>query len=187
MTAKNLTLDIFIHMDAVGRNDWGGEPDARPLTELGKQQAAQIAEELGGGLAAIYSSPAARCTESLEPMSQGSGLPVTVLPGFRDTLGYKAPAGWENPDRPADPLGGAASAGSAYAAWEQIREQVPDGSRAVLCSYGDIVPAFLAFLSGRYGAEMPARNNKKGAVYTVELNDSKCTLSLREPAAEFPQ
>jgi broad specificity phosphatase PhoE len=181
-------MDIFIHMDAVGRGDWPGKPDDRPLSELGKQQASQIAKELDDGkLAGIYSSPAARCQESLAALSSSSGLNVTVMPGFRDTLGYKAPAGWENPERPSDPLGGAASAGAAYAAWEQIRQQVPDGSRVVLCSYGDIVPAFMALLSGIYGAEMPPKTNKKGAVYSVSLNDSKLTLSLREPSAGFPQ
>jgi broad specificity phosphatase PhoE len=185
---NNLTLDIFIHMDAVGRNDWSGAADDRPLTELGRKQAAQIAEELSRApVSALYSSPAKRCTESMEALSQKSGLPVTVLPGFRDTLGYKAPAGWENPDRPSDPLGGAASAGSAYAALHEIHAQVPDGGRAVLCSYGDIVPALLAFLSGQSGVEMPPRNNKKGAVYTVKLQDGKAQLTLSEPSAGFPQ
>ena len=188
MTANSLTMEVFIHMDAVGRNDWIGEPDERPLTALGKQQASRMADELiEDSVTAIYSSPAARCRESLLPLAQKSSLPVRVLPGFRDTKGYRAPTGWENPNRPADPLGGAASAGSAIAALQQIREEVADGSRVVLCSYGDIVPAFLAFLSGRFGVDMPARNNKKGAVYTVEFNDSRCALSLREPSAGFPQ
>lgn len=189
MAGANLTLDIFIHMDAVGRNDWSGPGDERPLTEIGKKQAAQIAEELSRApIHALYSSPAKRCTESLQALSDKSGLPVTVLPGFRDTLGYKAPAGWENPDRPGgDPLGGAVSAGSAFSALEEIEQQVPDGGRAVLCSYGDIVPALLAFLAGASGVEMPAKTNKKGAVYTVKLQDGHASLSLSEPSTTFPQ
>ena len=188
MAASNLTLDIFIHMDAVGRSDWSGKADDRPLTELGKEQSARIAEELGGqGISVLCSSPATRCQQSLEALAGASGLAVKVMPGFRDTQGYKAPAGWENPDRPSDPLGGATSAGSAYAAFIELQNQVPDGGRAVLCSYGDIVPAFMAFLAGLYGVEMPAKNNKKGAVYTVKLDGGKCSLSLREPPAGFPQ
>ena len=187
--AGNLTLDIFIHMDAVGRNDWTGSGDERPLTELGRDQSERIAAQLmEAPIHGIYSSPAKRCTESLEALSGKSGLPVTVLPGFRDTLGYKAPAGWENPDRPGgDPLGGAASAGSAFAAFEQIRQQLPEGGRAVLCSYGDIVPALLAFLAGSNGVDMPAKTNKKGAVYTVQIEGGKARLSLSEPAKDFPQ
>jgi broad specificity phosphatase PhoE len=187
--AEKLTLDIFIHMDAVVRNDWTGPGDERPLTDLGRSQSGRIAAQLSSSpVHAIYSSPAKRCTESLEALSAKSGLPVTVLPGFRDTLGYKAPSGWENPDRPGgDPLGGALSAGSAFAAFGQIKDQLPEGGRAVLCSYGDIVPALLAFLAGANGDEMPAKTSKKGAIYTVELEDGRARLSLKEPSPDFPQ
>ena len=183
-----LTLDIFIHMDAVDRKEWQGAPDDRPLTDAGKRQAEQIARELEAGpVNGIFSSPAVRCRESLEPLSRASGVPVVVLPGFKDTLGYKAPAGWENADRPGgDPLGGAQSAGSAFAAWQEIQGRVPAG-HAVLCSYGDIVPAFLAFLSGAYGMDMPAKNNKKGAVFTVVLDGEAVRMSGREPSQDFPR
>ena len=43
----SLTLDIFIHMDAVGRQDWTGAPDDRPLTDLGRKQSERIADEPG--------------------------------------------------------------------------------------------------------------------------------------------
>ncbi|HEX5367914.1 MAG TPA: phosphoglycerate mutase family protein [Dehalococcoidia bacterium] len=182
-----LKLDIFIHMDAVGRNDWTGAADDRPLTEAGKQQAEAMSALLGAQpVNGIFSSPAARCLESLEPLSKQHGLPVVVLPGFKDTLGYKAPAGWENPDRPSDPLGGAASAGSAYSALREIQAAVPNG-RAVLCSYGDIVPALLAFLSGAHGVAMPPRNNKKGALFSVTIDGDKVALAGAEPPAGFPQ
>jgi 8-oxo-dGTP diphosphatase len=182
------TLDIFIHMDAVGRNDWQGEPDDRPLTDLGRKQAERIAEELGKQpVDAIFSSPAARCTQSLQPLAQKSGLSVQVMPGFRDTLGYKAPPGWENANREGpDPLGGAASAGSAYAALREIQATLPNG-RAVLCSYGDIVPALMAFLAGASGIDMPPRNNNKGAVFTVVLDGDKAVLKGSDASPDFPQ
>ena len=182
-----LKLDIFIHMDAVGRNDWTGAPDDRPLTEAGKKQSQAICDLLSAEpVNGIFSSPAVRCRESLEPLSKRHGLPVVVLPGFKDTLGYKAPAGWENPDRPSDPLGGAQSAGSAYAALREIQAAVPNG-RAVLCSYGDIVPALLAFLSGANGTPMPPRNNKKGALFSVTIDGDRVSLAGSEPPAGFPQ
>jgi len=185
----SLTLEIFIHMDAVNRNEWTGPGDARPLTELGRQQAERLAEEIaaGGPVNALYSSPAVRCTQSMEPFAKRFALPVTVEPRFKDTSGYKAPAGWERGDgKGPDPLGGASSAGSAYAALQDIRKALPDGSRAVLCSYGDIVPALLAFLSGSSGVEMPPRLDKKGALYTVLLDGDKATLSHRDASDGFP-
>lgn len=189
MGTNTVTLDIFIHMDAANRNEWTGAPDDRPLTDLGRQQAARIAEELTAEpVHGLFSSPAVRCTESMAPLTEATGLPVVVLPGFRDTKGYRAPAGWEKQDQPGnDPLGGAASAGSAFAALKQITAALPEGGRAVLCSYGDIVPALLAFLSGLGDVEMPARNNQKGAVYTVRLDAGKVALSLRPSSEGFPQ
>ena len=186
--AKGLTLDIFIHMDAVGRNDWQGVPDERPLTDKGRVQAERIAEELGSSrVDGIFSSPAARCTQSLASLAEKTGLPVQVVPGFRDTLGYRAPKGWENADRPgADPLGGAISAGSAFAALRQLYQQVPEG-RAVLCSYGDIVPALLAFLAGANGQEMPPRDNSKGAIFSITFDGEKATVQGRAPSPGFPQ
>jgi 8-oxo-dGTP diphosphatase len=183
-----LTLEIFIHMDAVNRNEWTGPGDARPLTELGRQQAERLAEEIAaaGPVNALYSSPAVRCTESMDAFARRFGLPVKVEPGFKDTSGYKAPAGWERGDgKGPDPLGGAASAGSAYAALHGIHSTLPDG-RAVLCSYGDIVPALLAFLSGAHGLEMPPRLDKKGAVYTVVLDGYKASIAHRDASDGFP-
>ena len=183
-----LTLEVFIHMDAINRNEWTGAGDARPLTELGKQQAERLAEEIAadGPVDALYSSPAVRCTESMEAFARRFGVPVTVEPRFKDTQGYKAPAGWERGDgKGPDPLGGASSAGSAYAALQDIRKALPEG-RAVLCSYGDIVPALLAFLSGAYGVEMPPRLDKKGALYTVVLDGDKASITHRDASDGFP-
>jgi broad specificity phosphatase PhoE len=79
-----LTLDMFIHVDDVDRNQWRGAPDDRPLTELGQQQAERLAQELGAEpLQAIYSSQAQRCRESLAPLSGRVGLPVVVLVNSR--------------------------------------------------------------------------------------------------------
>jgi broad specificity phosphatase PhoE len=185
----SLTLDIFIHMDAVGRNEFAGPGDERPLTELGQKQAQRIVEDLtaDGPIAAIYSSPALRCRASLEPLSQKLGLPVQVAPGFKDTGGYKAPEGWERGDaKGPDPLGGAASAGSAYRALLDIRDALPDGSRAVLCSYGDIVPALLAFVSGANGIAMPPRAEGRGVRYVVTLDGDRASIAHHDASAGFP-
>jgi 8-oxo-dGTP diphosphatase len=181
-----LTLDMFIHFDAVDRKQWQGATDDRPLTDAGRLQAERMVQELGAEpVHAIFSSPALRCRQSLEPLSNHLNLPIVVLPGFKDTLGYRAPAGWENPDRPGpDPLGGAQAAGSAFAALQEIQRRVSDG-RAVLCSYGDIVPALLAFLSGSWGVSMPPRNNQKGVLFSVRFDGATGALASRQPAPDF--
>ena len=181
------TLDIFIHLDAVDRNEWQGAPDDRPLTELGGTQAVFIADHLASApISALVSSPALRCRQSLESLAALTGLSIEVEPGFKDTRGYRAPEGWGNPDRPADPLGGAQSAGSAYSAFASLMERFPDG-RVVLCSYGDIVPALLAFLSGAFGVEMPPKNNDKGAIFSIQTDGHQATLQTRDAPSDFPK
>jgi 8-oxo-dGTP diphosphatase len=179
------TLDMFIHLDAVDRKEWSGAPDDRPLTEVGHRQAVRLAETLTAQpVDALVSSPALRCRESLEALSKRTGLDIEVVQGFRDTLGYRAPEGWGKQDQP-DPLGGAQSAGSAFAALMELRERFPAG-RVVLSSYGDIIPALLAFISGQYGIDMPPRSRDKGAVFTLQLDDKAAALMTQDPPSDFP-
>ncbi|HEY2596220.1 MAG TPA: phosphoglycerate mutase family protein [Chloroflexota bacterium] len=157
-----LTLEIFIHMDAVDRNSWQGAPDDRPLTPLGERQSERIAEELTTGpVQAIYSSQAVRCRESLAPLSSRAGLPVQVLLQFQDT------------------------AEKALGALNEIHKAVPDG-RAVLCSYGDVVPALLNHLTSAWRQPNPARDNRKGAVFTLHYDGAGGSVEAREPSPEFP-
>jgi broad specificity phosphatase PhoE len=157
-----LTLEIFIHMDAVDRNSWQGAPDDRPLTPLGEQQSVRIAEELTSGpVLAIFSSQALRCRASLAPLVARLGLPVHVLVEFQDT------------------------AEKALAALNEIHVAVPDG-RAVLCSYGDVVPALLNYLTSTWGQSNPVRDNRKGAIFTLRYEGASGSVEARGPSAEFP-
>lgn len=185
-----LALDIMIHLDAIGRGQWSGVPDERPLTELGRRQAERMAEVLAEeGVHALFASPARRCVESLEPLSGRANVPVAVLEAFRDTAGYRAPPGWESSDgAPGGPLGGALAAGSAFDGLKAIAAKVPEG-RAVLCSYGDIVPALLAFLCGAYGQGMPPREtvNLKGTLFQVTMEGDTVSLGWSGAPAGFPR
>jgi broad specificity phosphatase PhoE len=153
---------MFIHVDAADRNQWQGAPDDRPLTELGRQQAERIAQELGAEpVEGIYSSQAVRCRDSLAPLSRKVGVPVVVLTEFQDT------------------------AEKALGALREIHASIPDG-RAVLCSYGDVVPALLGYLANQWGAEPPRRDNRKGAVFTLRYDGSSGSIVARGPSDGFP-
>jgi phosphohistidine phosphatase SixA len=157
-----LTLEIFIHMDAVDRNSWQGAPDDRPLTPLGERQSERIAEELTSGpVQAIYSSKAVRCRASVAPMAARTGLPIQVLAAFQDT------------------------AEKALGALNEIHAAVPDG-RAVLCSYGDVVPGLLNYLTSTWGQPNPARDTRKGAVFTLLYDGAGGSVEARGPSAAFP-
>jgi broad specificity phosphatase PhoE len=181
------TFEIFIHLDAVNRKEWTGAPDDRPLTELGLKQAQSMADYLAQrGIDAVVSSPALRCRQSLEALSSQVGLPVRVDDGFCDTHGYRPPAGWgSGGDDGPSPLGGALAAGSAFASFSRLQREFPHG-RVILCSYGDVVPALLAFIAGAHGAAMPRRTNAKSAVFTIEIDGDTATMATAEAWTDTP-
>lgn len=187
MTKDNkLTLELLVHLEPVGREGWQGKDDDRPLNELGQRQAEKLAEQLGQ-VDAVFSSPALRCQQSVEPLAKKLGLPVLILPEFRETGGNKAPKGWARGDNDGpDPLGGAQSAGSAAMGLQRIQSELPSGGRAVICSYGDIIPVFLAYMAGTSDAELPARVNKRGSSYTVAIDGTRATIESQDAASDFP-
>jgi broad specificity phosphatase PhoE len=73
-----------------GETDWNadgrlqGQTD-RPLSEYGRGQARQLAEDLEGeGLDAIYSSDLSRARETAEIVGERLGLPVELEPDLRE-------------------------------------------------------------------------------------------------------
>ena len=73
-----------------GETDWNaqgrlqGHTD-RPLSDFGRRQAQQLAEELSDEeLAAIYSSDLARARETAELVGERLGLPVVLDPDLRE-------------------------------------------------------------------------------------------------------
>lgn len=68
--------------NAAGR--WQGHTD-RSLTELGRRQAAELAERLADvELDAVYSSDLLRAVETAEPVAKRLGLPLQTLPELRE-------------------------------------------------------------------------------------------------------
>jgi 8-oxo-dGTP diphosphatase len=184
---KSFTLDVLVHLEPTPREGYQGSDEERPLNDVGHRQAERLAQEIGKA-DAVFSSPAARCRESVEPLAKQLGVPLTIVPEFRETGGNRAPDGWGRPDNTGpDPLGGAKSAGYAAAGLAQIQAKVPNGGRAVLCSYGDIVPVLLAYVAGAYGADMPSRVNARGARYTIAFNNGRATIESHDASADFPK
>jgi broad specificity phosphatase PhoE len=181
-----LSVEIFIHMDAVGR-DFTGPDDARPLTDLGRKQAERIAEELGGEpVVAVYASPNTRCRQSIEPLAKKHGLSIGDLPLFQDVHDLRGQG--RDPLGPGpNPVASAYLAGSAASELEKIRMAVPQG-RVVICAVGgDIVPALMAFLAGMRGSAVPGRlKSLRGGVYKAVFDGDQITVSEREASSNFP-
>jgi 8-oxo-dGTP diphosphatase len=140
-----LTIFVVRHAKAGSRHNWAGDDVDRPLSKNGRRQAelltARLREEAVSGL---WSSPYARCMETLVPLGAALGLEVIAEPRlaeggrFEDTL-------------------------------ELLRE-VPDG--AVLCSHGDIVPELLDALVRRGTKVLTPPDWRKAALWLLDAPDA---------------
>ena len=185
---RRLTIELVAHMDAGDRHTWVGDQDARPLSELGRRQAARMAQALTvAPFDALYSSPALRCRQTLEPLAAQLGMSIVELPELRETDGFLPPADWTAhlPAAMLGPLGGAYAAGRAAAALRLIRSVIPRG-RVAVCSHGDVVPALIAYFAGAYRITLPPPHSRRGGWYSVVLDGERVGIEHRGPLTDFP-
>lgn len=73
-----MTVFLVRHGSAGKRSTWTGDDRLRPLDERGRRQAEGLVELLGNrGVEHILTSPYVRCRETVEPLADALGLPVT--------------------------------------------------------------------------------------------------------------
>ncbi|QPG71625.1 histidine phosphatase family protein [Mycolicibacterium mucogenicum] len=85
--AENMTITFIRHGQSYGNLSGLGDTSTPgpTLTDLGQQQAKDIAAKLGDrNFDAIYASTMVRTQQTAVPMSQYLGLPITVLPGIQE-------------------------------------------------------------------------------------------------------
>lgn len=86
----NNAAELFIvrHADAIPAADEiipGGVYDDLPLSQLGREQAQNLAERLSDtSFNAIYSSPLKRCLETAAPLAERLGLAPIIVPDLRE-------------------------------------------------------------------------------------------------------
>ena len=79
-----------VYLARHGESDWNAEARwqghaDRPLTALGRRQAAELAERLAGvPIAAVYSSDLRRARDTADAVAAARGLPVRTMPGLRE-------------------------------------------------------------------------------------------------------
>lgn len=177
-----LTLDLIAHLDAGDKTKWQGDQNERPLSELGRRQAQALGEALGAEpFDALYSSPALRCRQSLEPLAERLGLTIAVLSGLGETDAWRVPGGWES-----GPPVAAYAAGRALAALEQVRGK-HSGGRVVACSHGHIIPALVAFLIGAHELGQVPQLAHRGQWYRLRFEADRVGVELRETQPGFPE
>jgi 8-oxo-dGTP diphosphatase len=78
---RTRTLLLVRHARAGHRQDFPGDDDQRPLDARGREQAAALARLLPAyGPTRLLSAPLVRCVDTLQPLSDATGLPVEPDP-----------------------------------------------------------------------------------------------------------
>ena len=170
--ADALIIDLVRHMKARNRLKWGEDDDARPLSKLGVRQAEMHAGVMAEGeaIAAVYSSPALRCRQTIEPLAELLGLEMRIEPLLAETLLLASlPAGAENP------------------LLSKLRQAHPEGGRIVACSHGDTIPAFLDSLEREPRWDLPAVLKGFGGWYRVRVAGDDVGIERIEAPEGFPR
>ncbi len=148
-----ITILLVRHATAGDRAAWDGDDRLRPLDDRGWRQAEGLVEQLSSyPIERVLSSPYVRCVQSVQPLAEARGLVV------------------EETERL-----GEGSSGNALALISEL-----EGSTAVLCTHGDVVPVILdAMLAGD-----DHETSEKGSTWVIDAGRSGPTAStyLEPPA-----
>ena len=166
-----LIIDLVRHMKARNRSRWGEDDGLRPLSKLGMRQADMHAEAMAHGepIQAVYSSPALRCRQTIEPLASLLGLEVQVEPLLAESRVFQLlPAGADNP------------------LLDLLRKAHPEGGRVVVCGHADTIPAFLHSLQAEDHAKVPSELKGFGGWYRVRIEGPTATIEHFEAPKGFP-
>jgi phosphohistidine phosphatase SixA len=132
-----VTIYLNRHAEAGHRNEWEGDDRLRPLSEVGWRQAEALVRTFEAtDLSRLISSPAVRCTQTLEPLAGHRGLTVEIDQALSEDMG----------------------AGPALDLMRSL-----GGAPAVLCTHGDIVePVMERLVAEGLRMDQPFRNEKGG-------------------------
>ena len=144
-----MSLYLIRHASAGKRGSGAADLD-RALDGSGNIRAQTIAQILGSNsVEAIYSSPARRCVETVQPLADSLGLAVEIH----------------------DELQEGASGHTLVATLSRLATA---GGTAVLCSHGDLIPSTIGQL-GASGVPLAGNGCAKGSIWALQVDDGKIT------------
>ena len=144
-----ITVILVRHAYAGRKSDWDRDDDLRPLTARGLHQAAALIESLvDDDIGVVWSSPALRCRQTVEPLAAARSVPV------QDT-----------------PLLAKDASVDALLDWILSNESAP----WALCTHGEVLHALLDAARTSGLVTVPARATEKGAAWRVRRHQDGAT------------
>jgi len=147
-------LLVVRHAKAGSRSDWSGDDRLRPLSTAGQKQAQAIADLLPlYGPDRVVSAPQVRCRDTIAPLADALGLPITDEPLLSE------PGFADDPD----------------ATLKRARELAAQPGVTVVCSQGGVIPDVVAALARDAAVPVDVDvddvPSKKGSVWVLGLRD----------------
>lgn len=144
-----MVVYLVRHAHAGHRSGWPGSDHDRPLSHRGRRQADELRKALADvDIERVYTSPAARCVETVEPLAEALGLKVRTRPELAE--------------------GADAEAAVAFALARAERNPV-------LCSHGDLIPKVIRRLLAAGMRTDDDNQSAKGSVWMLEVDDGRVT------------
>ena len=187
MFARLPRLVLVPHADAGDRRLWAADQDVRPLTDLGRTQASTLAAAVGV-VDEIYSSPARRCTETVEPIAAQSGVAIQLDHDLRESSFVDEIAGWDTwglDDVWRAQLVASAAIGRAMRRLDALAASDRD-RRVVISAHGDLIPMLALAVAGffRVAAPYPAA---RGGAYTVDPANTTAPIQTIGARVQLPE
>lgn len=138
------------HGTAGSRSKWESDDALRPLDDQGREQADELVRLLSRfGVEEIVSADYVRCVETVQPLSEAIGVPVTEDPLLSER-GFP---------------------GHEHEAVELIRNLGRPGGAVVACSQGDVIPELVERLAADDDVDLDGDPSvKKGGVWALSFS-----------------
>jgi 8-oxo-dGTP diphosphatase len=149
-----VTVYLVRHARAGSRQRWKQDDALRPLSKVGRAQAASLAASFSRWhVEEVITSPYLRCVQTVEPIATERNLPIATSDALAE--GARSP--------------------------ESIRvlEKVLDRD-TVLCTHGDVLADLLDHLA-RHGVKLRTHRMEKGSVWVLHVDGGEVTKAVYQP------
>lgn len=139
---------IVRHGTAGRKSRYRGEDRKRPLDSTGRAQAESLVSQLlAFGATDIYAADRLRCIQTVTPLADELGVPITVEAALTEE------AYAENPK----------------AAHKRVLEIAGYGGTPVICTQGKVIPYLIDWWCERDGVKPDKSRNRKGSTWVLSL------------------
>ncbi|MDQ1683189.1 MAG: 8-oxo-(d)GTP phosphatase [Frankiaceae bacterium] len=164
-TTPTVALVLLRHASAGDPNAWNGDDRDRPLDDVGRDQAAVMAEILDlYAISAVVSADVLRCVTTVKPFADKVGLTVDEEPLLSES-GFA-----QSPD----------------ITMQRVAELAASGQATVACSQGTVIPAVVTELCAAYGFPPPKDAGlRKGEGWIAHLAVGEHRLTALERISPY--